>query len=111
MVFVIRDVAVTRRFIATGFRSNCSACPVALAIKEMLLPNWEVSVYPVARNCEGINFWNPDDFERDWSPAKIVNSSFEMCDWITAFDCGRPVGPAVFPVDFPLAALRPEFAL
>jgi hypothetical protein len=74
-------ISVTEEHIAIGKRSDCDACPAALAIFEATGKRVAVADHHLR--------WRGREM---WSPPSV-------CEFVRQFDSGNPVGPFQFELD------------
>ena len=95
---MIVTVQVTSEDIAHGLSGNCDRCPVALAIRRLLLPGIFVRAgtwfFALHRGSD-VSQYN------QMLPGQAV-------DFITAFDSGKTPEPFEFQIDIPARFLRSE---
>lgn len=86
---MIVDVEVTQEDIASGKRYNSCQCPIAMATKRAVGP--------------GIDAYVGLGFADLWKASKLVKIRLPESanKFVDAFDSGKPVEPATFPLDIP----------
>lgn len=78
---MIHTFKVTQEIIDRGIPNSPCDCPVAIALRQQLLPNAQVGGYKI--------WFDPDDYRFITIPEHIRT-------FITSFDHGRPVQPFEF---------------
>jgi hypothetical protein len=105
LTIVTRVVTVPPAFIERGVAGCCTKCPLALAVNAMLDHDWTASV---GSKC--IEFIN--ELEYSGCPHFMCWHGQYVREWIRRFDMGKIMtSNLVTTIEFPLEALRPEFAL
>lgn len=83
-----RHRALTQRHIEDGIATDCSHCPVAMVMSEMINDSARVDV----DGSDYIRFYQKTD------PYDLLGKlcvSGELADWISRFDRNKPVSPGV----------------
>ena len=84
-------IEVTQQHIDDGMKESCSGCPVALAINELLLESASANVGGTS-----VAFYTTND-----TSALLSFLPQEAANFIREFDCGLPVYPFNFEIEFP----------
>lgn len=92
-------ISVTQEHISAGKKEDCQKCPIALAIIEVL-PDTHVSVFADLKSVCNAPAQFRDAYVRINGEARYLPR--EASDFIDSFDCGRPVVPFEFDLEYSL---------